>query len=291
MGKSALFIVNPAAGKLDNKAGLIKEICQKVKDYDITVWNTTGKADAKKIGELLKNHNHDLIIVGGGDGTIGMVGSQVINFSIPLLTVPFGSANGLSTCLGIKEWEDSIQALNTGNVIQMDVLDVNGGICLHLCDFGFNAGLIKKFEERDERGMGAYFKSSVTQVFENNKFRFNLELNGEKTHVKAKMLVVANGVMYGTGAMINPNGKMDDGKFEIIALNPDSFKEWMLLTMGFIKEDFSDLDFVRTMTAEQVIIENIDGAGFHIDGELKTRDQRVEIRMKKEKIGFYTNIS
>ncbi|MEX0883177.1 MAG: diacylglycerol kinase family protein [Cyclobacteriaceae bacterium] len=291
MGKSALFIVNPTAGKLKNQPELIKEICQMAADYDITVYNSTGKEDEKMIGELLKNQNHDLVMVGGGDGTIGMVASQVINFNIPLLPIPFGSANGLSTCLGIREWEDSIQALIAGDIIQMDVLDVNGEFCFHLCDFGFNAGLIKKFEERDERGMGAYFKSSLAQVFENNQFLFHLEFNGEKTIVKAKMLVVANGEMYGTGAMINPTGKKDDGRFEIIALNPDNFKEWMLLTMGFIKEDFDGLDFIQTMTVDHVIIENIDGADFHIDGEMKMQSDRVEIQMKKEKIGFYTNIS
>lgn len=289
MGKHALLIVNPASGNKDNQTELVDNISFNATNYTMSVWNTTGNGDELKIKNLLKKNNYDLVIVGGGDGTIKLIASQLEGLKIPLLPLPFGSANGLSSCLGIQTWEDSIEALKSGNTIQMDVLDVNGEICLHLCDFGFNAGLIKRFEESDERGMGSYFKSSVAQVFENNKFCFNLELNGKRKMVDTKMLVIANGDRYGTGAKINPTGKMDDGKFEIIVLNPDNLKEWMALTIGFIREDFSDLDFVQTFSGQEVTIENMDNAAFHIDGEMVNPQEKVEIRLSKMKIEFYTN--
>lgn len=291
MGKRALLIINPAAGNLQNQTELIEIVCLQANEYTVSVWNTTGKDDEQKIENLLRQNSCDLLMVGGGDGTIKLVASQMEGLHIPLLPIPFGSANGLCSCLGIKTWEDSIRALNLGNTIQMDVLDVNGEVCLHLCDFGFNAGLIGKFEESDERGMATYFRSSLAQVFENNKFRFNLELDGGRETVTAKMLVIANGDRYGTGAKINPTGKMDDGKFEVIVLNPDSLKEWMALTVGFIREDFSNLDFVQTFViGDSVLIENLDKAAFHIDGETKAPVDKVKIQLKKAKIEVYTNL-
>lgn len=289
MGKYALLIVNPASGNHGNQSELIENVILNATDYTVSVWNTSGLDDEKKIQKLLKENTYDLVMVAGGDGTIKLVASQMEGENIPLLPIPFGSANGLCACLGIQTWDDSMNALHNGKTIQMDVLDVNGEVCLHVCDFGFNAGLIKKFEERDERGMGSYFKSSVAQVFENNKYSFNLELNGEKKRVNAKMLVIANGDRYGTGAKINPTGKMDDGKFEIIVLNPDSFKEWMALTVGFVREAFSELDFVQTYSAEKVTIENLDKAAFHIDGEMVNPKEKVEIQLNKMKIEFFTN--
>jgi len=289
MGKRALLIINPTSGNLANQTEIVENICINATDYTISVWNTTGDDDGQKIQQIIRNTQYDLVMVGGGDGTIKLVASQLENFGVPLLPIPLGSANGLSSCLGIQTWEDSILALQQANTIQMDVMDVNGEVCLHLCDFGFNAGLIKKFEERDERGMGSYFKSSMAQVFEKNKYRFTIKLNGEKIQANAKMLVIANGDRYGTGAKINPTGKMDDGKFEIIVLNPDSLKEWMALTVGFIREDFSELDFVQTYGGGKVTIENLDNAAFHIDGEMKDQQHQVEIQLKKMKIEFFTN--
>ncbi|HSI77457.1 MAG TPA: diacylglycerol kinase family protein [Lunatimonas sp.] len=291
MGNRALLIVNPASGNHGNRSELIENIILNTTDYTVSVWNTSGNDDEQQIKKLLKENTYGLVMVAGGDGTIKLVASQMEGEDIPLLPIPFGSANGLCSCLGIETWYDSMNALHKGNTIQMDVLDVNGEVCLHVCDFGFNAGLIKKFEARDERGMGSYFKSSVAQVFENNKYRFTLELNGEQKTVNAKMLVIANGDRYGTGAKINPTGKMDDGKFEIIVLNPDSFKEWMALTVGFIREDFSELDFVQTYSGEKVTIENLDNAAFHIDGEMKDQQHQVEIQLKKMKIEFFTNFA
>ncbi|WP_194777183.1 diacylglycerol/lipid kinase family protein [Pararhodonellum marinum] len=291
MGQSALFIVNPTAGNLENQKELIDQICQRVSGYSVSVWHTTGNDDEASIQQLLKKDNFDLVMVGGGDGTIKLVASQLYGLPTPFLPIPFGSANGLSACLGIETWEDSMRALQSGKTIQMDVLDVNGEICLHVCDFGFNAALIKKFEESDERGMGSYFKNSVAQLFEDNKYSFSLELNGEKKQVNAKMLVIANGDRYGTGAKINPMGKMDDGKFEIIVLNPDSLREWMALTGGFFKEDFSDLDFVQTFSGDKVTIGNLENAEFHIDGEMKKQEAMVHIQIKKMKIEFYSNLA
>jgi len=291
MGKHALLIVNPASGNLENQAELVQNIILNASDFTVSVWNTTGEADGPKIRELIEGSDYELIIVGGGDGTIKLVASELENqkHAPPILPIPFGSANGLSSCLGIQNWEDSVTALKAGGTIMMDILDINGEACLHLCDFGFNAGLIKKFEERDERGMGSYFKSSLAQAFENNKFIFGIEANGEKKNVNAKMLVIANGDRYGTGAKINPGGKLDDGKFEIIVLNPDNLKEWMALTMAFIREDFSHLDFVQTIVADKATVENLHQANFHIDGEMKEQPERVEVKLKKTKIKFYSN--
>ena len=291
MRKQALLIVNPASGNLDNKSELIDKISKNTKDYSVTEWSTTGEGDDQKIQQLLENDTYELIMVAGGDGTIKLVASQMDGINIPILPIPFGSANGLCSCLGIETWEDSIQALNFGNSVKMDVLDVDGDICLHVCDFGFNAGLIKKFEESDERGMGSYFKSSLAQAFENNKYNFNIHVNGEKKAVSAKMLVIANGDRYGTGVKINPTGKMDDGEFEIVVLNPDSLKEWIALTIAFVKEDLSELDFVQQYKSDKVTIENLDNASCHVDGEIKEVEGQITIQMIQRKIEFFTNLA
>jgi diacylglycerol kinase (ATP) len=291
MEQKALLIVNPASGNLENQDELVNQVCRQSAGYSVAVWYTTGKGDGEKIKVLLKKTKYDLLMVGGGDGTIKLVASQLEGLEVPLLPIPFGSANGLCSCLGIQVWEDSINALHLGKTIQMDVLDVNGELCLHLCDFGFNAGLIKKFEESDERGMMTYFKSSVSQIFENNKYRFTLSHNGEEKQVNAKMLVIANGDRYGTGAKINASGKMDDGLFEVIVLNPDSLVEWTTLTLGFIKENFSNLDFVQTYRTQEITIENPDYAAFHIDGEMKEHPRTVEIKLNKMKIEVYSNFT
>lgn len=290
MQQRVLFIVNPISGALENRDELVSMICHELGADHVNVWHTTGERDAEHIQKLLESESPDLILVGGGDGTIKLVSSQLRGRKVPILPVPFGSANGLCVCLGIRTWEDSLKALNKGQVVELDVLDLNGELCLHLADFGFNASLVKRFEEDEERGMAGYFKSSVAQAFENNRFKFGLTVDGEKQQFAAKMLVIANGTSYGTGAKINPMGKFDDGKFEVIILNPDSFQEWAQLTMAFFREDFGGLPFVHTIQSDRVLIENFDRAAFHIDGETQAALARVEVRLAEHTYSFYSNL-
>lgn len=171
----------------------------------------------------------------------------------------------------------------------MDLMDVNGEVSLHLADFGLNAGMIKKFEEGDERGMVAYFKNSLSSLRDIKPYPFKLVLGEREENVEAKMLIVANGTKYGTGATINPGAKMDDGIFEIIALNPNGLQEWIELTYGVMREDLSGLDFVHKWSADRVKIENSGEAPFHVDGEIVDLNKSVSISVRKEKVKMYWN--
>ena len=284
MKKQALFILNPISGDIPDKESLAKEIIDDMEAYDVLLWKTTGEKDNEKIRKLLNEADYDLLVVGGGDGTIKMVVENYLQGTAKLLTVPFGSANGLSTCFGINTWEDSLDALRADKSIAMDVLEINGDSCLHLCDFGFNADLIKHFEEGDERGMVAYFKSSLKSFFEIEPYPFSLQFGKDVETFKSRMLIIANGDKYGTGATINPGAKMDDGFFEIISLNPENLQDWLALTYGIVRQDFSNLPFVKSWQTKEVAISNTGRAPFHIDGEMVETREKLLVKVKQEKV-------
>ena len=284
MKKQALFILNPISGDIPDKESLAKEIIDDMEAYDVLLWKTTGEKDNEKIRKLLNEADYDLLVVGGGDGTIKMVVENYLQGTAKLLTVPFGSANGLSTCFGINTWEDSLDAVRADKSIAMDVLEINGDSCLHLCDFGFNADLIKHFEEGDERGMVAYFKSSLKSFFEIEPYPFSLQFGKDVETFKSRMLIIANGDKYGTGATINPGAKMDDGFFEIISLNPENLQDWLALTYGIVRQDFSNLPFVKSWQTKEVAISNTGRAPFHIDGEMVETREKLLVKVKQEKV-------
>ncbi|WP_162416090.1 diacylglycerol/lipid kinase family protein [Cyclobacterium roseum] len=287
MKKSALFVLNPFSGDLPDKDEIVQSILDQVTGYTLTLWKTTGENDGEKIKTALKEGDYELILVGGGDGTIKMVAQALEGKECCLLPIPFGSANGLATCLGIESWKDSLRILDQGKSKPMDLLEVNGQVCLHLCDLGINADLIRKFEDGDERGMVSYFKNSLASFFEIKPYRFQVKTNAECEWVDAKMLVIANGSKYGTGATINPGSRMDDGIFEVIALNPEGLSDWLELTYGLIRKDFSHLDFVRTWSCDSLTLSNPDQAPFHIDGELAESPEKINVGIRKEEVCLY----
>src|SRR5690606_10583992 len=222
MNRDLLLVINPVSGTIDDKSETVALIKEKLEDQDIQlrVWETSGDDDQAKIRRLVQEGQFDAILIGGGDGTIKMVVEAVLDSDHTVGIIPLGSANGLATSLGISNLEAAIEAVINSKEITMDAVKINGELSLHLSDFGFNASLIKKFEDGGERGMLSYFKSSVAQLFDVQPYRFELLVDDKVEQIEAKMLVIANGNKYGTGALINPVGRMNDGLFEIIALDP-----------------------------------------------------------------------
>ncbi len=291
MKKKILYILNPVSGRGIDRNTIFESLRDITGGSQLEVFETKGKNETDRIREKIQKGNPDEILIGGGDGTIRMVASALQNSDIPLGIIPIGSANGLAKCLGINDIDDALRAVKSGETRKLDVLKIDGELCLHLSDFGFNAGLIKKFEEEEtERGMMAYFRSSLRQFQEMKPYTFGININGKKeSKVEAKMLVIANGDRYGTGAIINPASKIDDGKFEIIALNPDGIDEMVEISMAMFTGTLDETENVTIYSAEKANIINYDDADFQVDGEIIDAQKEIDVICEKQKFRFLTS--
>lgn len=290
MDKKLLLVINPVSGSIQDKTATVAQIQEVLENqqFQLEVWETTGEDDKEKIREKIKKDRYEAILIGGGDGTIKMVVEAVLDSDHKVGIIPLGSANGLATSLEIANIDDAIEAVAHGEEIKMDAIMLNGELSLHLSDFGFNASLIKKFEDGGERGMLSYFKSSLAQLFDIQPYRFEISVDDKTELVDAKMLVIANGNKYGTGALINPVGKIDDGIFEIIALDPVGFEDIVKISIALFVGNLNEMDSVRIWQASKAEIRNLDQADFQIDGELLGKVEKVTVEVSDKPIRFYT---
>ena len=285
--KTCLFVFNPISG--DNnfqKEELFNQVQESLTDYDFQFMETSGKNDPEKIREKVNGSGPDLIMVGGGDGTVKMVAVALESNPIPICVIPLGSANGLAKCLGIAGVQDALEAVRHFDVHAIDAIDINGELCLHLADFGINANMIRKFEQDDSRGMLGYVKNTFSELFTTEPKNFTLLLKDETVEISSKMIVIANGDQYGTGAKVNCKGLMDDGKFEIISINPMSPEDYVKMTLAFFRGDLDEMENVETWSVEECQILNHEGAEFQIDGELMDHPNSINARIKKHAFRF-----
>ncbi|MFO7998273.1 MAG: diacylglycerol kinase family lipid kinase [Bacteroidales bacterium] len=277
MAKSFLFILNPASGGKEDRRQIIKKLEEGLPGVDLIVRETSGRDDLSMIQKEAGRKHWDALLVGGGDGTINLVAPVIIGHQLPLGIIPLGSANGLAACLGIPEVDKALEAIRSGNLETIDAIKMNGKRCLHMSDFGFNAGLIKRFDRSNERGMMSYFKSSLGEFLEMRPYRFVIQSRDLSEEIEAKILVMANGDRYGTGAIINPWGRMNDGLLEIIALNPEGLDEMISLSVSLFRGTLEELPGVKQWSVQSATIHNPDGATFQIDGEVMEDTRMVKI--------------
>ncbi|GAB3646368.1 YegS/Rv2252/BmrU family lipid kinase [Echinicola sediminis] len=288
MNKQYLFVLNPISGEGVNKAEVIETLQNQLYGIELSVWETTGSPDDQTmIRDMIGEKPWDGILVGGGDGTIKLVVEAVQESGLPLGIVPLGSANGMATGLGIHGVSDACYAVQKGRTKTVDLWRINGELCIHLSDFGFNAGVVKKSTNYTSRGMMSYFKGSLAQFVEMKPYNFKVKIDGNEEAVEAKMLVIANGNKYGTGALINPTGKIDDGAVEIVALNPEGLDEMVGLSLALFKGTLAESEMVKIWSVSEAEISNPDGADFQIDGEVMPETKTVKVYRDKYAIDFY----
>ncbi|MCK7590885.1 diacylglycerol kinase [Subsaxibacter sp. CAU 1640] len=271
-----LLVVNPKSGSND-KSDLIDMVRQKIqeKDWILDTFETSGENDAWKIEDQIKAITPDRILVAGGDGTINLVAHILKDYDIPIGIIPAGSANGLAHNLELPdELEAQVDVALGSNFIKIDHLKVNGHTCLHISDLGLNAELIENFENSNIRGKFGYLLQSIpTLIKSDSPFEFTIEISGKTIQQTGILLAIANAKRYGTGATINPQGRIDDGKFEVLI-----FKTFDTLEILKTLYDEANLnpEFAECYSTENVVISSHTPIPLQIDGEPMDKVLKVE---------------
>ncbi|UJH92002.1 hypothetical protein LZ575_05090 [Antarcticibacterium sp. 1MA-6-2] len=178
--------------------------------------------------------------------------------------------------------QEQIEVALDANVKGMDIILINDEYCLHMSDFGVNAELIRKYEHSKIRGKIGYFLNSIpTLVQSNYPFQFQIKANGQVLQKEGILLAIANAKSYGTGATVNPNGKIDDGFFEILVFKNFDFLE-ILKTLR--NEVELNPDFIEIISTQNARISCKNPVAFQVDGEYIGKRKFVEVSILPHKV-------
>lgn len=267
MKKKYILVVNPISGDVDKSEILNKTMAFATEfDVEIIVYETSGDNDETAIRALYKIHKPERILIAGGDGTIKMVGEALEKQNVIFGILPAGSANGLSVDLNLPSTiEENLAVAFQNNFIEMDMISINGKKSIHLSDLGLNAELVKNYENGSTRGKLGYALQVITTLTElQEPFSAKIEVNNQTIECVARMIVIANSQKYGTGVTINPDGVMNDGKFEIVILKNLDLVVFGKIITGNIPVNSEDVEIISTKKA---IITTTTPVSFQIDGE------------------------
>ena len=279
-----LLIVNPIAG--DNEKDEIINSVEKEaekRNYGFHLYKTSVEDDKEAISSLIKKNKPSRILVAGGDGTISMVAECILGTDICLGIIPAGSANGMAVNFGLPETlQEQIDVAFSNCTLKIDALFINDKLCLHIADLGINAELIKNYENSNIRGKFGYFLQSIPTLFNSESpFHFTIETDEGKIEKSGILLAIANANKFGTGATINPDGKINDGKFEVLIFKDLDFIEIFKTIQD--KPEMSS-DFVHVISTNKAYITTIKNVPFQIDGEFIGEVNSVSAKIEAENL-------
>jgi diacylglycerol kinase (ATP) len=124
--------------------------------------------------------------------------------------------------------------------------------------------------------MWGYGSAVLRMLFEKQKMRVTIDLDGEVIKRNAYMVTLANARKYGTGANINPEGDIADGKFEIVVVRKINLLE-------IYKSIFTNKRFhprrIEILSGRNVNITSPRKMFFQVDGEYFGKVSTVKARI------------
>ncbi|MFN0191670.1 MAG: diacylglycerol/lipid kinase family protein, partial [Aestuariivirga sp.] len=285
----ALVLINRKSGTVRSRgAEAVKELVEEKlgKAFSrLDVELIEGDA-TRRIEHARDSGEYDVIIAGGGDGTISSTAGLLSGTNIILGALPLGTMNLFVQALGFSPRLDgALDQLAAAHVEAIDVGTVNGRVFLHQVSFGLQPRMAR-IRER----MG--YSSRLTKMFTgfrallivaaNPKLvRVRVDADGAAQKVKAPLLIVSNNPL-GAKSNVSLPQTLSSGQLGYYILTEFSFRMLFRLARDYLANRFDANEAIekRTVTALTIkkrsrnrlrrrkklkILSSIDGEIVHLD--------------------------
>jgi YegS/Rv2252/BmrU family lipid kinase len=277
-------ILNPRAGVAAQRAReAVEQGRPSWRDY--AVYLTREPGHATELAREAVAAGADVVLAVGGDGTVNEVTRGLIGSTAALGIVPVGSGNGLARALRIPLHPGAaLCSLEAGVRRRMDVGFLNDRPFLNLSGIGFDAVVSQAFHERGRnggrRGILGYVLLSLRELRAYRAPRLVVEAGSERLDLTAFVVAFANGPQYGSGAVINPGGKLDDGKLEVVVFESGPLWRTMVAAPRLFFGGLERTPGYRRLVGPVATVTATAPAAVHCDGDPVGAACRLEVRLR-----------
>ncbi|BCW79760.1 lipid kinase [Arthrobacter sp. NicSoilC5] len=220
---------------------------------------------------------HDMVVVGGGDGTVSFAAGQLAGTGTVLGILPLGTANDLARTLEIPGGLDAAcTALADGKVVDIDLGRANGWPFLNVASVGLSVGVTESLSPRLKRYLGpmAYGVAAVRAYSRHKPFRARLEFpdgdHGTLELPDVLQVAVGNGRHYGGGNAVSPTAGIDDHILDVYAIPGAPLREHVRIARLLKDGSFVERDGVYHLTTRHVRLVTQPSLPVNLDGEIAT---------------------
>jgi diacylglycerol kinase (ATP) len=291
--KRARLIMNPVSGNEQPNPMKLPDIIAAMEAADIRADLAFTKPDESPalIAQRAVTEGYDMVVVGGGDGTVSEVAKGLIHAPIPLGIVPIGTYNNIARSLNLPTTiDEACFVLTHGQVKSIDVGEANGEhYFFEAAGVGLDATLFPLGEEIKGGRWGRMFRvlqlvmgyspqpiriqfdrpldeARLTPSVQRRFIRRRRVQPKQELRLKALLVVIANGPYYGTGFTVAPNASMDDGLLTLSIFR--DFSKWELLShfWSISKGQYNYSPKIETYRAAEIRLTSKAKLPVHIDG-------------------------
>jgi YegS/Rv2252/BmrU family lipid kinase len=202
-------------------------------------------------------HNRDrvdVVIIGGGDGTLTMAVDGLVDAGLPLGVIPLGTANDLAHTLGLPtDPVAAAEVIAAGYLKPIDLGWVNGTHFFNVASVGLSSGITRKLDRRRKSRLGvlAYVIAAAQVGWHARPFAADIVTESETIRVRTAQVTVGNGRYYGGGLTVDETATIDDGVLQLVSLEIERWWQIIPLLPHLWRGTLSGSSHVRTLRGRQ----------------------------------------
>jgi diacylglycerol kinase (ATP) len=269
--KKALFLVNQYSRKGQ------KLLSQAIAELQTVGFEliTVSTSHPQELPDIIRRYQNqvELVIVGGGDGTLNAAIEGLIDTQLPLGILPMGTANDLARTLGIPKYlPEACQIIASGQVRLIDLGWVNGKYFFNVASLGLSVQITERLtkEVKQRWGVLAYAFTALQVLWKARLFRAEIRINDRSFYVKTIQIAIGNGRHYGGGLTVAEDATIDDRRLDLYSLETKNWWEIIALLPAMRQGNHATLPNVRALEAEEIEVYTSKRLPINTDGEITT---------------------
>jgi diacylglycerol kinase family enzyme len=225
--KRAAVIVNGSAGSghdQDSAHSLRDRFARVGLDAQVTL--AANGDEIVQAARAARDGDFDVIVGGGGDGTINAVASELAGTGKPYGVLPLGTLNHFAKDLGMPlDLDEAVQVIATGRHKQVDVGEVNGQLFLNNSSLGLYPDIVRDRERQQRRlGRGKWLAAAWASLSALRRFPFlsvRLTVEGQRLARRTPFVFIGNNEYLMEGFSIGERARLDAGTLSLyVAQHP-----------------------------------------------------------------------
>jgi undecaprenyl-diphosphatase len=171
------------------------------------------------LGEAARSGRAKALGVAGGDGSVAAAAEVALEHGLPLAVVPAGTLNHFARDVGLESPQSAVDAVVSGEAVQVDVAEVNGTPFLNTSSIGAYPEMVRRRDRMAGR-LGKWMALTVAaaQVLRTGT-PVSLVVNGRPLHVW--ILFVGNCLYSPRGLSPAWRPRLEDGLLDVQYLRAD----------------------------------------------------------------------
>lgn len=271
MNQRALLLVNRHSRR--GKENLSKAI-ERLQGlgFDLVEEST---ADPKAISDIIQHYHQqvDLVIIGGGDGTLNAAAEGLVATRLPLGILPLGTANDLAHTLDIpRALPKACDVIAAGRLQAIDLGWVNGKHYFNVASLGLSVRITQQLSNEVKRRWGvlAYAITAIRVIIHSRPFAAEIRMNGKSRSVRTVQIAIGNGRHYGGGLTVAADAAIDDQRLDLYSLEIQHWWQMIPLLPGMRTGNYLSWSFMKTQRGQEAEIITRRPYPINTDGEITT---------------------